>query len=347
MPASRAIPIARHVLWMSGAVLVCLAVAALGSLLIRIVRVVLAGEPVAAALTLEAPITITDLWIMLAIFAVIAADAVHTGWHRSGLRRLLQGNDATTRTDLVYFVMSITGAITVVTVATTLGICSALEALTDRGIGIRLGANLPLYVAIPGVLIIQSFAVYWLHRMMHTPLFWPLHAVHHAATDFNVAVVFRHHPIDGFFGSLSMPLIPALLGFSSEAILITYTGLAAYTAYVHSALPSPQFLERWVCFGPHGHGIHHGSTPECIDTNFADFVIWDRMFGTYKVDVAEPLTYGCTDPDGVYQSGRPLRDMVTVQAVWLAGLGRAIAGLGGSIACRAWYGVANADQAAR
>jgi len=73
-----------------------------------------------------------------------------------------------------------TGAMTVVTVAMTLGICSALEALADRGIGIRLGANPPLYVAIPGVLITQSFAMYWMHRMVHTPLFWPLHAVHHA-----------------------------------------------------------------------------------------------------------------------------------------------------------------------
>ena len=47
----------------------------------------------------------------------------------------------------------------------------------------------------------------------------------------------------------------------------------------------------------------------------------------------------CADPDGIYQSGRPLRDMVTVQAVWLAGLGRAIAG-------RVGYGAAYTDQAA-
>jgi hypothetical protein len=56
-------------------------------------------------------------------------------------------------------------------------------------------------------------------------------------------------------------------------------------------------------------------------------VIWDRLFGTYNVDVAEPLVYGCADPDGVYQSGRPLRDMIVVELVWLRELWRAARGL--------------------
>ena len=141
-----------------------------------------------------------------------------------------------------------------------------------------------------------------------------MHAVHHAATDFNVITALRHHPTEGVIAAVALPLVPALLGFPIEAIAIVILATAAYTIYVHADLPTSSFIERWIAFGPNGHGIHHGTDAACYNTNFGDLVIWDRLFGTYKVDVAEPRTYGCEDPVGLYQSGRPWRDMLLVQA---------------------------------
>ena len=62
---------------------------------------------------------------------------------------------------------------------------------------------------------------------------------------------------------------------------------------------------------------HGGDDPSCFNANFGDFVIWDRLFGTYEVNLSEPIADGCADPDGLHQSGRPLRDMVAVQAACL------------------------------
>jgi hypothetical protein len=93
--------------------------------------------------------------------------------------------------------------------------------------------------------------------------------------------------------------------------------LRAASLWAHSDLPTNTFVERWIAFGPRGHGIHHCADPSCFNTNYGDLVIWDRLFGTYKADVAEPLVYGCVDPDGIYQSGNPLRDLIAVEKAWL------------------------------
>jgi sterol desaturase/sphingolipid hydroxylase (fatty acid hydroxylase superfamily) len=159
---------------------------------------------------------------------------------------------------------------------------------------------------------------------MHTPLLWRLHAVHHAADDFNVVISIRHHPGTFVFYWIIV-LSPALLGFSGEAMVIAMVVSNVHSTYVHTDLPTSTFLERWVFFGPHGHGIHHGANPGCLNMNFGDLVIWGRLFGTYKTDVPEPLVYGCEDPEGVYQSGRPLRDMVAVQISWSRHLWRTVA----------------------
>jgi hypothetical protein len=45
---------------------------------------------------------------------------------------------------------------------------------------------------------------------------------------------------------------------------------------------------------PSHHRVHHASDPEYLDRNFAGmFIIWDRMFGTFKAEAHRP-TYGLT-----------------------------------------------------
>jgi sterol desaturase/sphingolipid hydroxylase (fatty acid hydroxylase superfamily) len=230
--------------------------------------------------------------------------------------------DPSTHTDVVYLIMIFTGLMPVIALFLDFGLSGLVNPL-QTGRGIRLCGSLPLCIAVPGAWILQSFTQYWAHRLLHMRLFWPIHATHHAAEDFNVITAIRHHPVSSLIASIASPLIPALLGVPTIAITIAVVTFGAYNIYVHSELPTNPFLERWVLVGPRGHGIHHGKDPDCFNTNFGDLVIWDRLFGTYKVDVAEPLVYGCGDPDGIYQSGRPLRDMIAAEAVWLRGLWRA------------------------
>jgi alkylglycerol monooxygenase len=139
--------------------------------------------------------------------------------------------------------------------------------------------------------------------------------MYHAADDFNIVTSLRHHPATSIFYWIIV-VAPALL-FSTEAMLVGMIIVNGHSTYVHADLPTSRVFERWFFFGPNGHGIHHGTVPSCFDKNFGDLVIWDRLFGTYKTDAPQSLVYGCADPEGIYQSGHPLRDMVAVQMSWL------------------------------
>ena len=45
---------------------------------------------------------------------------------------------------------------------------------------------------------------------------------------------------------------------------------------------------------PSHHRVHHGRDPKYIDKNYAGvFIVWDRMFGTFKEEEERP-TYGIT-----------------------------------------------------
>lgn len=270
-----------------------------------------------------------DGLILGAIFILMGLECIHVGWQSSALRRILTESDPGTRTDIFYFVIAVTGLLTVMIKIATLGLGAWANALIAGGVGLQLGVNLPIWLACLLVYILQSFCIYWSHRFVHTPLMWPLHAVHHEAKDFNVITAARHHPVDAFFGDIAGVFIPAMIGFPAEAILIVGMFVTLYTIFIHTHLPMPDWIGRYVVHGPRGHGIHHSRDRRHYDTNFGDLVLWDRLFGTYNEDAPEVLTYGCDDPHGIYASGRPIHDMLAVQVLWLR---------------RLWYALVKAGQ---
>mgnify|MGYP005727283267 CR=1 FL=1 len=265
-------------------------------------------------------LTLEDGLIPGIIFMLIGFECVYIGWQNSALRRILTDDDAGTRTDIFYFVIAVTGVQAVLIKIATLGLGVWTHSLLENGAGFQLAIDLPLWLACPLIFMLQSFCIYWSHRFVHTPLMWPLHAVHHHAKNFNVITAARHHPVDAFFGEIAGMFIPAMIGFPAEAVLIVGLFVTLYAIYVHSHLPMPSWFGRYVIHGPRGHGIHHSCEQQHHNSNFGDLVIWDRLFGTYNADAPEVINYGCDDPHGHYASGKPLRDMLSVQAHWFKGL---------------------------
>jgi hypothetical protein len=50
----------------------------------------------------------------------------------------------------------------------------------------------------------------------------------------------------------------------------------------------------WVFNTPSHHRVHHAKNPRYLDKNYAGiFIIWDRIFGTFKAE-DEPVEYGLT-----------------------------------------------------
>ena len=61
------------------------------------------------------------------------------------------------------------------------------------------------------------------------------------------------------------------------------------------------FLE-WILVTPSNHRVHHARNPEYIDKNYGGFfIIWDRLFGTFKDEQTEqPCVYGVTNQLGSF-----------------------------------------------
>ncbi len=258
-----------------------------------------------------------DTAIYLAVvLAVLAVEAMVHGWHAHPLRRSIVENEGSHRTDLFYLVGYFAGVIKLLIVVMTLG----LSELVDAGLAMipwRVAAEWPLWVAVPVAFVLADFMQYWVHRLMHTPLMWPLHAVHHAARDMTTFTAIRHHPLDMFLGGVGASLPLVLLGFSAQAVTIATILMALQGTIAHSSLPCPLWLQ-YVLVGPDSHRIHHADDPALFNTNFSRLALWDHLFGTFALMDARGLSTGVADPD--CDTGRPMRDLRVATTAWLAGL---------------------------
>jgi alkylglycerol monooxygenase len=154
------------------------------------------------------------------------------------------------------------------------------------------GKVLPWVVAIVG----YDFIYYWWHRWSHgINFFWAAHVVHHQSEDYNLAVALRQSVTTWFTGfplyaTLAFVGVPPL-HFAAAA------GLSLlYQFWIHTELVPRLGFYEWVFNTPSAHRVHHAINPQYLDKNHAGtFVVWDRLFGTYRKEEA-PCVYGTTRP---------------------------------------------------
>ncbi|MFQ1702141.1 sterol desaturase family protein [Loktanella agnita] len=133
-----------------------------------------------------------------------------------------------------------------------------------------------------------DFCFYWLHRLHHKfAILWAVHVVHHEGEHFNLSLAMRN----SWYSSLaSIPFfIPlALLGVPLEMFITVSVLHYGIQLMNHSALtPHLGVLER-ILVTPAHHRIHHVADRAWSDSNYAgSFVIWDKLFGTYRPDLPE------------------------------------------------------------
>src|SRR4030095_12957580 len=69
------------------------------------------------------------------------------------------------------------------------------------------------------VVFLGDFFSYWRHRLEHTRLLWPAHAIHHSDTEMTWLTLGRFHPIDrAVTAGVDIALL-ALLGFPDLALV--------------------------------------------------------------------------------------------------------------------------------
>jgi len=132
--------------------------------------------------------------------------------------------------------------------------------------------------------VIYDFFYYWHHRLQHrSPVFWPIHRLHHSTRSLNALAAFRIHWLEEPMRVVTMT-IPTVLLFHItpvEGAWIAFAlGQLATFIHVNIRLPFGPFTR--VLMGPQLHRLHHSFKPEHLDRNYsAIFPVWDVIFGTY------------------------------------------------------------------
>jgi len=281
------------------------------------------GQALDWSVLAQSSIDMAYLMALPILGAVLLIEVGVFGWQASPLRGLLKGKSSSHCSDIFYLAADLFGLTAILVVGFSLGLSLLIEAWLDAPRTWKPAADLPIWIAVPILFLVENLLQYWAHRFMHTKLMWPLHAVHHAASEMTVLSTVRHHPLDGFMAGLPVALLGAVLAFSPEAVFVTEMITALFTILLHSRLRLPAWFERHIIAGSRLHSIHHSVDPAHHGKNIGLLPVYDHLFGTFHWGDDSPVVVGVDDPR--MDSGRPLRDTWIVFLVWFAGLRQALA----------------------
>ena len=133
--------------------------------------------------------------------------------------------------------------------------------------------------------IIYDFFYYWFHRISHErQIFWASHVAHHQSEDYNLSTALRQTGT-GEFVSWVFYIPMFLIGVPSYVFISVASINLIYQFWVHSEhIPKLGWFENYFVTASN-HRVHHAQNEQYIDKNYGGvFIIWDRMFGTHKVE---------------------------------------------------------------
>jgi len=142
--------------------------------------------------------------------------------------------------------------------------------------------------------VFYDFCYYWFHRMSHErQIFWASHVAHHQSEDYNLSTALRQTGTGAFVTWVFF--VPVfLLGVPSFVFVSVASINLIYQFWVHSEhIPKLGWYEKFFVTASN-HRVHHAQNDNYIDKNYGGvFIIWDRMFGTFKEeDESEAPIYG-------------------------------------------------------
>lgn len=130
------------------------------------------------------------------------------------------------------------------------------------------------------LLLLRDLLNYVQHRVDHLIL-WPIHSVHHSATDLHAANGFTHplQIVSEFFW-IGIPLSLINTGGIGMPIALVLT-VTLQSIIIHSPLRVHLGPLRRVIVDSRFHRIHHSMEERHFEKNFGTvFTLWDQLFGT-------------------------------------------------------------------
>jgi len=149
------------------------------------------------------------------------------------------------------------------------------------------------------VVFVGDFVSYWRHRLEHTRLLWPSHAIHHSDTEMTWLTLARFHPINRATTAAVDIAGLALLGFPDWALVVNVMIRHYYGEFIHADLPWTYGPLGRVFVSPVMHRWHHARDVVGTGSNFATvFSVFDQLWGTYYVPGPCTVPLGVNDEMG-------------------------------------------------
>ncbi len=144
-----------------------------------------------------------------------------------------------------------------------------------------------------------DFIAYWRHRLEHTPLLWPAHAIHHSDKHMTWTTGLRFHPLNRLTTALIDTTFLALLGLPIWALIVNNLVRHYYGLFIHMDLPWTYGPLGRVFVSPAMHRWHHIRDADGAGVNFATvFSVFDQAFRTYHVPRPCDVPLGVRDEIG-------------------------------------------------
>ncbi len=167
----------------------------------------------------------------------------------------------------------------------------------NHQIGLLYLVQIPFWIKLLIGVALFDMTTYWFHRLAHKiPLLWRLHRVHHSDTTMDSTTYFRIHPLEILVFGTANIVGAAIFGLDLMAMGLYFFILIPLSLLEHTNLLTPPWLETtlgWIFVTPNMHKVHHEQDQKYTDSNFADiFIVWDRLFGTYKYLPGKKIRFG-------------------------------------------------------
>jgi sterol desaturase/sphingolipid hydroxylase (fatty acid hydroxylase superfamily) len=171
--------------------------------------------------------------------------------------------------------------------------------------------SVPLLLTGTAAVFCGDFISYWRHRMEHTRVLWPSHAIHHSDTEMTWLTLLRFHPINRLTTMSVDIAVLAVAGFPLWALVLNVIVRHFYGEFIHADFPWTYGPLGRVFVSPAMHRWHHARDVEGSGSNFATvFSVFDQAFGTYYVPGLCNVPLGVNDDIGKGATGQLLYPFV-------------------------------------
>ena len=182
-------------------------------------------------------------------------------------------------------------------------IVTTYDWISANEFGLFYQIELPYWIKIIAGVFLLDFADYWFHRWDHKiPMLWRQHRVHHSDTTMDASTALRQFPTELIYFTIGELVISVIFGIDIMSMNLFLLVLLPLFFMQHSSLKYPEWTDSlfgWILVTPNYHKVHHEQDQYYTDSNYGTiFIIWDRLFGTFKSKPVEEITYGLKEFEG-------------------------------------------------